>query len=96
MRNINSLAGLLGLAYLLAGIIDKFWLTTDEQKSKILAPLQKAGCVQVLKSSPESFAFIFDHIFGKYTWSWQRFTRSSIASFSSVFIVSFIWLKAEC
>ena len=91
MRNLNSLAGLLGLAYLLAVIIDKFWLTTDEQKSKILAPLQKAGYLQVLKSSPESFAFIFDHIFGKNTWSWQRFTRSSIASFSSVFIVSFIW-----
>jgi hypothetical protein len=91
---IQSPPGQLVAGAALAGIVWKFFervegVLTDQTKFGIAVWLVGVKVGQKVGSWPETFAKVFDRVFGTRHLSWECFWRSSLASLLSVV---FVWL----
>jgi hypothetical protein len=91
-RLINSPPGQLAAGGVLAGIVWKFFerveaVLTDQTKLEIAVWLLGVKVGQKVEPWPDTFARVFDRVFGKKHLSWKCFWRSGIASLCSVFIL---------
>ena len=73
----------------LAGIVWKFFekveaVLTDDAKLRIAVWLLELRTAQKVESWPETFANVFDRVFGKEHLSWKCFLRSSMASCTAI------------
>jgi len=90
------------VSYILAygGVIGIIWFlfsnAEDTLKPKVKKDISKwlknIDPIEPVKNWPDQFAAVFDRIFGEKHLSWRCFLRSSIASFSAIAIMIFIWL----
>jgi hypothetical protein len=86
---INSPPGQLVAGAALAGIVWKFFdkveaVLTDQTKFEIAVWLVGVKVDQKVEPWPETFARVFDRVFGKEHLSWKCFARSSIASLAAI------------
>ncbi len=77
-----------GIGYLFEQAENVASSETKAAVSRWLNNLDPAGAVA---SWPTTFATIFDHVFGECHLSWRCFSRSCVASFASVAIMTLIW-----
>src|SRR5579862_3815205 len=95
---INSPPGQLAAGGVLAGIVWKFFerveaVLKDDTKLEIAVWLLGVKVGQKLEPWPETFAKVFDRVFGKKHLSWTCFVKSSTVSlFGSA--LSIVWLSA--
>ena len=89
---VNSPPGQLAAGAVLAGIVWKFFervegLLTEQTKFEIAVWLVGVQVGQKVEPWPETFAKLFDRVFGKKHLSWRCFGRSCLASYASVVLV---------
>src|ERR1017187_4732277 len=82
---INSPPGQLAAGGVLAGIVWKFFerveaVLTDQTKSEIAVWLLGVKVGQKVEPWPDTFARVFDRVFGTKHLSWKCFWRSFLAS----------------
>lgn len=77
-----------GIGYLFEQAENVASSETRTAVSRWLNNLDPAGAVA---SWPTTFATIFDHVFGERHLSWRCFSRSCVASFASVAMVTLMW-----
>jgi hypothetical protein len=92
---IQSPPGQLAAGCVLAGIVWKFFerveaVLTDQTKLEIAVWLLGVKIGQKVEPWPETFAKLFDRVFGTKHWSWTCFWRSCIASYASVGMLLFL------
>src|ERR1039457_6711472 len=86
---IQSPPGQLAAGGVLAGIVWKFFerveaVLTDQTKLEIAVWLLGVKVGQKVEPWPDTFAEVFDRVFGKKHLSWKCFLRSSIASCAAI------------
>ena len=92
---IQSPPGQLAAGAALAGIVWKFFerveaVLTDHTKLEIAVwLLDRKKLSPAFQNWPETFAKVFDRVFGRKHFSWQCFLRSAIASLS---VAGLVWL----
>jgi hypothetical protein len=89
---INSPGGVLTAGALLAGIVWKFFerveaVLTDQTKLEIAVWILGVKIGHAVDPWPDTFAKIFDRVFGTQHMSWKCFTRSAIASYAALCLV---------
>src|SRR6266849_3926469 len=89
---INSPPGQLVAGGVLAGIVWKFFerveaVLTDQTKFEIAVWLVGVKVGQKVEPWPETFANIFDRVFGMKHLSWKCFCRSCLASYAAVILI---------
>ena len=96
-RFISSPPGQLTAGGVLAGLVWKCFerveaVLTDTTKFEIAVWLVNINLSQNVASWPETFAKIFDRVFGPKYLSWKCFIRSSIATLANVAFWPLVWL----
>ncbi len=91
-RFVDSPPGLLTAGGVLAGITWKFFekvesILSDQTKLEIAGWLRGVDVEKKVEPWPETFAKVFDRVFGTRHLSWRCFWRSSVASVLSVVLV---------
>lgn len=94
---ITSPPGQLVAGSVLAGIVWKFFekvegVLSEQTKLEIAVWLRGVNVVEKVKPWPETFANVFDRVFGKEHLSWTCFWRSSVASTLSLFLVCLVMI----
>jgi hypothetical protein len=96
---INSPPGVLVAGGVLAGIVWKFFerveaVLTDQTKLEVAVwLLDRKKLSSTFQSWPDTFANVFDCIFGKRHLSWRCFWRSCVASYGLLFSILFIYTQ---
>jgi hypothetical protein len=93
---INSPPGQLAAGGVLAGIVWKFFerveaVLTDQTKLEIAVWLLGVKVGQKVEPWPDTFAKMFDRVFGEKHWSLKCFWRSCIASYCAIAICFAVW-----
>src|SRR4051794_29990038 len=94
---INSPPGQLAAGSVLAGIVWKVFekvegVLTDRTKFEIAVWLSGVKVGQKVEPWPETFAKVFDRVFGTKHLSWRCFLASSVGTYFALLVVSLLSL----